>query len=167
MMFAGKPEITDYRLGAVDAFVRYTVVPVRRNVDDPEVKRGEKLFVDAKCAQCHVPELKTGPRAPLAAMVNQTIRPYTDLLLHDMGEELADHRPDFKATGVDWRTPPLWGIGLSSAVNGNSNLLHDGRARNVTEAILWHGGEAKSAREAFRGMSRGERDALLQFLQSL
>ena len=167
MMFAGRPEITDYRLGAVDAYVRFAAVPARRNVDDPQVKRGEQLFADARCAVCHVPELKTGPRAPLPVMADQIIHPYTDLLLHDMGEELADHRPDFQASGRDWRTPPLWGLGLSATVNGNANLLHDGRARNVAEAILWHGGEGSVSREVFRAMTRADREAMVQFLQSL
>lgn len=167
MMFAGKPEITDYRLGAVDAYVRYATVPARRNVDDPEVKRGSQLFAEVRCAVCHVPELKTGPTAPLPALADQIIHPYTDLLLHDMGEDLADHRPDFQAGGRDWRTAPLWGLGLSATVNGNANLLHDGRARNVTEAILWHGGEGAISRDAFRSLPASDRAAVLRFLQSL
>ncbi|HEU5282194.1 MAG TPA: di-heme oxidoredictase family protein, partial [Burkholderiales bacterium] len=103
---------------------------------------------------------------PLEA-AGQTIFPYTDLLLHDMGEALADGRPDFAADGREWRTPPLWGIGLLRTVNGHSDLLHDGRARNVTEAILWHGGEAEKSREAFRAMSKADRDALVKFVESL
>jgi CxxC motif-containing protein (DUF1111 family) len=95
------------------------------------------------------------------------IRPYTDLLLHDMGEALADNRPDFEASGREWRTPPLWGIGLTQTVNGNVNYLHDGRARTLVEAILWHGGEAAASREAFKAMARAEREALLRFLESL
>jgi CxxC motif-containing protein (DUF1111 family) len=167
MMFAGKPEITDYRLETVDAYVRFAAVPAWRNADDPEVKRGEQLFAQARCAVCHVPELTTSVGAPLAAMAQLTIHPYTDLLLHDMGEALADHRPDFEAGGRDWRTAPLWGSGLSATVNGNANLLHDGRARNVTEAILWHGGEATVSRDAFREMPAQDRAALVQFVQSL
>jgi CxxC motif-containing protein (DUF1111 family) len=104
---------------------------------------------------------------PLPQLAAQTIRPYTDLLLHDMGEGLADGRPDFLATGREWRTPPLWGIGLSKTVNGAGAFLHDGRARDFIEAILWHGGEAEASRDAFRGMPKRDRDALLAFLQSL
>ena len=95
------------------------------------------------------------------------IHPYTDLLLHDMGEELADGRPDFKAGGREWRTPPLWGIGLLPKVSGHSDLLHDGRARNVTEAILWHGGQAEKSREAFRNLPKADREALVKFVESL
>jgi CxxC motif-containing protein (DUF1111 family) len=131
------------------------------------VRRGEALFAASGCAVCHVPELRTGeyPEAPLLS--NQVIRPYTDLLLHDMGEGLADGRPDYLAGGRDWRTAPLWGLGLSETVNGVATLLHDGRARNATEAILWHGGEADAAREAFSALPREDRDALLAFLASL
>ena len=167
MMFAGNPEITAQRLAAVEAYLRTLAVPARRDVADPQVLRGQKLFESARCAACHVPELKTGeyPAEPLLA--NQLIRPYTDLLLHDMGEDLADHRPDYLAGGRDWRTPALWGLGLTGTVNGNTALLHDGRARNATEAILWHGGEATVSREAFRSMPKADRDALLRFLASL
>jgi hypothetical protein len=115
----------------------------------------------------YVPELRTGEVPGQPALSHQVIRPYTDLLLHDMGEGLADNRPDFEASGREWRTPPLWGIGLTQAVNGNVNYLHDGRARTLTEAILWHGGEAAAARDAFKAMARTERDALLRFLESL
>ena len=102
-----------------------------------------------------------------ASLSNQTIRPYTDLLLHDLGDGLADNRPDFLASGSEWRTPPLWGIGLTHAVNGVTTYLHDGRARTLTEAILWHGGEATVAREAFRAMPREDRAALVRFLESI
>lgn len=100
-------------------------------------------------------------------LARQTIHPYTDLLLHDMGEGLADGRPDFLASGSEWRTPPLWGIGLSQKVNGAGSFLHDGRARNFVEAILWHGGEAEASRAAFRGLARKDREAVVAFLQSL
>ena len=98
---------------------------------------------------------------------NQTIQPFTDLLLHDMGPGLADYRPDFLASGSEWRTPPLWGIGLLKVVNGHTNLLHDGRARGLLEAIMWHGGEAEQSREAVQGMSTSDRNALIAFLESL
>ncbi|HZP86708.1 MAG TPA: di-heme oxidoredictase family protein [Burkholderiales bacterium] len=166
-MVAGKPEITAQRLAATQVYVSTLAVPARRNVDDPRVQRGERLFADARCAHCHVPQLMTGEYGPVPQLSKQTIHPYTDLLLHDMGEGLADGRPDFLASGRDWRTPPLWGIGLSESVNGASNFLHDGRARSFEEAILWHGGEAEIARETFRRMPRDERDALIAFLRSL
>jgi CxxC motif-containing protein (DUF1111 family) len=115
-----------------------------------------------------VPELRTATEyPPFPPLANRTFQPYTDLLLHDMGEDLADHRPDFTAGGRDWRTAPLWGLGLSTAVNGSGALLHDGRARNVVEAILWHGGEATSARERFRSMPKRDRDALVQFVEAV
>ncbi len=111
--------------------------------------------------------MKTSKQAPFPALANRSFHPYTDLLLHDMGEALADGRPDFRAGPRDWRTPPLWGIGLRRQVNGSGNLLHDGRARNVTEAILWHGGEAQEARDRFAGFSSEEREALLAFVNAI
>ena len=162
-----RPEVIPSRLNNISLYLQALAVPARRNVNDDAFKRGEKLFADAQCSVCHVPELKTGPKTPVAAAANLTFRPYTDLLLHDMGEDLADHRPDFKASGTQWRTAPLWSIGLLKTVNGHGDLLHDGRARNVTEAILWHGGEAQKSREAFRTMSKADRDALVKFVESL
>ena len=142
-------------------------VPAPRDAGNPAVLRGEQLFTSLKCAQCHVPELKTSAYPALPQLGNKRIRPYTDLLLHDMGPELADGRPDFKASGSDWRTAPLWGIGLSKQVNGSTNFLHDGRARNLLEAIVWHGGEAAPARDAFARLSKKERTDLIAFLQAL
>jgi CxxC motif-containing protein (DUF1111 family) len=143
-------------------------VPARRNVRDPRFKRGEQLFVEAKCSVCHVPELRTADSHPtLKRLANQTIRAYTDLLLHDMGEGLADGRPEFEAGPRDWRTQPLWGLGLSETVNGSKAMLHDGRARNVPEAILWHGGEARASSDAFKAMSKEERDDLVFFVESI
>ncbi len=141
--------------------------PPPRDKDRPQVQRGAKLFEQAHCAQCHTPQMKTAAVAYFPALSNRVFNAYTDLLLHDMGEDLADGRPDFRAGGRDWRTAPLWGIGLSKQVNGNINLLHDGRARNVTEAILWHGGEASPSRKAFSQMNREDREALLAFVNSL
>ena len=111
--------------------------------------------------------MHTGEVAEIPALSKQTIHPYTDLLLHDMGPGLADGRPDNLATGSEWRTPPLWGIGLQSTVSGHTRFLHDGRARNLEEAILWHGGEGKAAQRAFAKLSREERSALLEYLRSL
>ena len=166
-MVAGKPEITRLRLDATEHYIRALTVPVRRRTEDPRVKRGEQLFSQAHCSVCHVPELRTGTSVSLPQLANQSIRPYTDLLLHDMGDGLADGRPDFLAGANEWRTPPLWGIGLSETVNGANAFLHDGRARNFTEAILWHGGEADVSREAFRNFTREDRAALVAFLGSL
>lgn len=167
LMPAGKPELGQVRWAAVETHLRATAVPARRDIDEPEVREGEKLFAQARCAVCHVPELKTGEVPGYPALSNQVIRPYTDLLLHDLGEGLADHRPDFAASGREWRTAPLWGIGLTETVNGVGTYLHDGRARTLAEAILWHGGEAQVASDAFRRLSRPQRDALLRFLASL
>ena len=161
------PEVSDEILDVVTFYVQTLAVPARRNVDDPQVMHGEQLFAQAQCASCHIPTLRTGVLSGVPSVSNQTIHPYTDLLLHDMGPGLADNRPDFHASGTEWRTPPLWGIGLVRTVNGHTNFLHDGRARNLMEAILWHGGEAEKSRQAVLEMSKTERDALIAFLESL
>lgn len=163
----GQPEIASELLAQVIFYSRALAVPARRHLGDVVVQRGEQLFTQLQCSHCHIPTLHTGPVDGLPTLSHQTIHPYTDLLLHDMGEGLADHRPDFEATGREWRTPPLWGIGLVFNVNGHTNFLHDGRARNLTEAILWHSGEAEPARERFRHLSRADREALVRFLESL
>ncbi len=163
----GDPEMGDDDLNRLTFYTRSLSVPARRDVDDSVVQRGEKLFDSIGCAKCHTPTLRTGPSADVPQLANQTIHPYTDLLLHDMGDELADGRPDFEATGREWRTPPLWGIGLVKMVNGHTTLLHDGRARDLAEAILWHGGEGEASREAFRKLPKADRRALIRFLESL
>ena len=150
----------------MEFYAQTLAVPARRNIDDPIARRGEFLFLNAGCAACHTPEFVTGEH-PVAALAGQPIQPFTDLLLHDMGPGLADGRPDFEATGQEWRTPPLWGIGLIEAVNQHDFLLHDGRARGMAEAILWHGGEAEGAKERFRAMAKADREALIAFLKSL
>jgi CxxC motif-containing protein (DUF1111 family) len=142
-------------------------VPAQRNANDPIIKYGEELFRKMGCASCHMPTLQTKSVKDFPELENQTFHPFTDLLLHDMGEGLADNRPDFEATGQEWRTPPLWGIGLIPVINKHDLLLHDGRARGAAEAILWHGGEAEKSREAFRNAAKPERDALIAFLNSL
>lgn len=162
-----QPELGPNQFTPLLFYVRANAAPARRDVEDPDVKRGEAVFADAGCAACHVPEIKTGDYAPIPEIAHRTIQPYTDLLLHDMGAALADNRPDFEANGNEWRTPPLWGLGLAKTVNGHSDLLHDGRARNAGEAILWHDGEARSSREAFLNMPKSDRQALLRFLDSL
>ncbi|MEX0958972.1 MAG: di-heme oxidoredictase family protein [Burkholderiales bacterium] len=162
------PELLMHEIEMLEFWLRTLGVPARRNIDEPQFRRGERLFAEAQCAVCHVPELRTAAQFPaLPQLANQTIRAYTDLLLHDMGEELADGRPDYRAGPRDWRTPPLWGIGLTQTVSGSVALLHDGRARSITEAILWHGGEAEASREAFGNMPKADREALLFFLGSI
>ncbi|MCG9127060.1 c-type cytochrome [Candidatus Poribacteria bacterium] len=161
------PEVSDEILDVVTFYVQTLAVPARRNVDDPKVIQGEQLFTQAQCDTCHIPTHRTGVFPGIPSISNQTIHPYTDLLLHDMGPDLADNRPDFQASGSEWRTPPLWGIGLVRTVNGHTNFLHDGRARNLLEAVLWHGGEAEKSRNMTLEMSQTERDALIAFLESL
>lgn len=153
------------------AYVRLLAVPARRGLDRPEVRRGEALFGQIGCAACHLPELRTDSAAALPELAGQTIRPYTDLLLHDLGRDLADlrrdGRPDRAPSSRAWRTSPLWGLGLLGTVTGEVRLLHDGRARTPEEAILWHGGEAKRSRERFRALPAADRGAMLSFLESL
>lgn len=162
------PELLDSQWDELELWALGLAVPARRNWDDADVQHGARLFETAQCAHCHVPTLVTADMfSRLPQLSRQTFHAYTDLLLHDMGEALSDGRPDFEAGARDWRTPPLWALGLSETVNGHSALLHDGRARNVIEAILWHGGEALAAREAFRNMPKAERDALIKFLQAI
>ncbi len=162
-----RPEVADQTVGDVTFYVRTLGVPARRSLDDPKAKQGEHLFYVVGCNGCHVSTLRTGVLPGVPEVSNQVIHPYTDLLLHDMGAGLADGRPDFKASGREWRTPPLWGIGLVQTVNDHTNFLHDGRARSLLEAVLWHGGEAETARERVKRLSAQERDALVTFLQSL
>ena len=131
------------------------------------VRRGRGIFDAIGCAGCHVPSFITGDAPGFPEISRQSIHPYTDLLLHDMGPDLADGRSDGEATGREWRTPPLWGIGLVGSVNGHTRLLHDGRARGIDEAILWHGGEAERSRGIFLRLSSDDRNALLAFLRSL
>jgi CxxC motif-containing protein (DUF1111 family) len=163
----GMPEISDDDLLKVVLYSSVLAVPAQRNADDPQVMRGRALFEEAQCSACHTPLLETGIHPLIPQLSHQTIQPYTNLLLHDMGEGLADNRPDFAATGSEWRTPPLWGIGLFETVNGHTNYLHDGRARNLLEAVLWHGGEAQTSTDFVLGLSLEETDALIAFLQSL
>lgn len=163
----GNPEVSDKILGDVLLYSRALAVPAPRTNTDPSVIKGKALFSELQCISCHFPTLTTGEFVELPEIAHQIIHPYTDLLLHDMGENLADHRPVFAATGSEWRTPPLWGLGLLPKVNGHGRLLHDGRARGFAEAILWHGGEAERSRDGFRSLSAADRAALVAFLQSL
>ncbi len=161
------PELPDQTVDDVAFYTRTLGVPARRNLDDPTALRGELLFHQTGCAGCHVPTMRTGVLPGVPEVSNQTIHPYTDMLVHDMGPELADNRPDFRASGREWRTAPLWGIGLVETVNGHTNFLHDGRARSLLEAILWHGGEAAVAQSRVKNLSAADRAALIVFLQSL
>lgn len=160
-------EVSNKILNFVEFYSQHLAVPIRRNTGKPEVQRGQILFDEIGCASCHVPELKTAKRDELPALSEQTIHPYTDMLLHDMGEGLADGRPEFLANGNEWRTPPLWGIGYTEEVNGHTYFLHDGRARNLMEAVLWHGGEAEMSKNKVLNLSKPDRMALISFLNSL
>lgn len=160
-------ELSDYQLERVTFYSATLGVPARRGAKNEVVLAGKKLFQQAGCDKCHTPSYTTGTHTTITEVSNQKIFPYTDLLLHDMGAGLADGRPDYLANGNEWRTPPLWGIGLFNVTNGHTNYLHDGRARNLEEAILWHGGEGEMAKENFRKMKATDREALIQFLQSL
>ncbi|HAS6174964.1 TPA: c-type cytochrome [Vibrio vulnificus] len=163
----GSPEVSDNILDFVEFYSQHLAVPIRRNVNDPQVKLGETLFVQSGCESCHKQTVKTAKREALPALSEQSIHPYTDLLLHDMGPGLADNRPEYLANGQEWRTPPLWGIGYTQEVNDHTYFLHDGRARNLMEAVLWHGGEAEATKQNVLKMSAKERDALIAFLNSL
>jgi CxxC motif-containing protein (DUF1111 family) len=161
------PELDDADLERLTRYTRLLGPPRRRDLGDPDVVRGEQLFTTAGCATCHHPQLTTGDVTDLPELAHQTITPYTDLLLHDLGDALADDRPDGDATGREWRTAPLWGLGLLRIVTGDVRLLHDGRARSPEEAILWHGGEAQAARDRFAQLAGRDRAALLRFLAAL
>ncbi|WP_440973248.1 di-heme oxidoreductase family protein [Pseudomonas koreensis] len=163
----GEPEVSDNILRLVLFYTRNLAVPARRGVNDEQVLAGKNLFFQAGCQSCHTPKYTTAANAAEPELANQVIRPYSDLLLHDMGDGLADNRTEFQASGRDWRTPPLWGIGLTQAVSGHTQFLHDGRARNLLEAVLWHGGEAQKAQQQVLSFNAEQRAALLAFLNSL
>ncbi len=163
----GAPEMDRASLDMLVVYARALSVPARRDPHDPKVERGGDIFAASGCGACHTPAMTTGRAPALPQLAGQEIYPYTDMLLHDMGDGLADGRPDFAASGREWRTPPLWGIGLVQRVNLHRQFLHDGRARGLMEAILWHGGEAEASRDAVVAMAKDDRDALLAFLRSL
>jgi len=160
-------EVDGEALDLVVFYSRNLAVPKRRDVDELQVLRGKQVFHTTGCASCHVPAFVTHRLEDRPEQSFQLIWPYTDLLLHDMGDGLADNRPEARATGREWRTPPLWGIGLTEQVSGHTYFLHDGRARSLLEAILWHGGEAQPHRDAVIDMSAEDRAALIRFLESL
>lgn len=163
----GNPEVSDDILDRVTLYSQVLAVPKRREPNSEKVMQGAQLFSEIGCSSCHNPSFTTAQHNDITEFSKQKIYPYTDLLVHDMGEELADHRPDGDASGVEWRTAPLWGIGLVKTVNGHTTLLHDGRARNVEEAILWHGGEAERTKTEFKNLSKIERENLISFVNSL
>lgn len=174
----GRPELDGEGLEAVTFYTRTLAVPARRSDRGRRTDTGQEAFAALGCSACHVPDLRTGP-SDIVALDRQVIWPYTDLLLHDLGPGLADARPvldgpgaaagtpDVDPSGREWRTPPLWGIGRVEGVNGHTRFLHDGRARSLEEAILWHGGEAQPARDRFRALDATTRAAVLAFLEEL
>ncbi|CAM3202406.1 di-heme oxidoredictase family protein [Shewanella violacea] len=169
----GEPEASAEFSDSVVFYAETLAVPARRNVDDPNVREGARLFEQVNCTGCHKASFVTkstgdiGGAPMIDALKGQTIYPFTDMLLHDMGVELADGRPDFLADGNEWRTRSLWGIGLTQTVNPQAGFLHDGRAATLEEAILWHGGEGEQSRNDFMALTKAERDQVVAFLMSL
>ena len=163
----GETEAPDPVLDIVTFYAENLAVPARRNVSDPKVLRGKQLFYESGCAACHTPKFVTRRDAANPAQSFQLIWPYSDFLLHDMGEGLADGQSVGVANGREWRTPPLWGIGHTQLVSGHTFFLHGGRARNLLEAVLWHAGEAENSRKNVQNMSKADRKALIHFLESL
>jgi CxxC motif-containing protein (DUF1111 family) len=163
----GEPEITDRLLERVVRYSELLAVPARLTFADSNVLRGKGIFSELGCQGCHTPNHRTSATAELEELRDQSIWPYTDLALHDMGDALSDNRSSFAASGNEWRTPPLWGLGHYPVVNGHDRLLHDGRARGVAEAILWHGGEAEASRRAFTELPASDRLDLIAFVESL
>jgi CxxC motif-containing protein (DUF1111 family) len=162
-----RPNVSDEALDTIAFYIAALAVPERRDAGEPAVLRGEKVFIAIGCGACHRPTLRTGAHPTLPFLAHQTIHPFTDLLLHDMGEGLADGLAEDGRPGRFWRTAPLWGVGLVPRVNGHETYLHDGRGRGLAEAILWHGGEADLAKDRFRALPKTDRDALIAFLKSL
>lgn len=160
------PDVSDEILNTIAYYLNTLAPPAPRNLENAVVQRGKTLFTELKCVKCHVPEIQTGNHS-IAELSNQVIRPYTDLLLHELGPGLGDGRPDFEANANEWRTPPLWGIGLTKLIYPEAGFLHDGRASTLEEAILWHEGEAFSSRQSYMGLSASDRAALIYFLESL
>lgn len=161
------PEVSTQKINDIVAYLKTLKAPIQRHKEDAEVIYGKNLFTQIKCASCHIPQLQTG-FSPISTLSNKSFYPYTDLLLHDMGSSLDDGYTEGSSKTYEWRTPPLWGLGLSTASQGGQYfLMHDGRARSIDEAILVHGGEATSSRTQYQNLSQGEKDALIKFLKSL
>ncbi len=163
----GDTEAPDPVMELVTFYSQHLAVPARRDMGKTDVLRGKQVFYETGCTACHTPKYVTRRDAPNKAHAFQLIWPYSDFLLHDMGKGLADGQQVGDASGTEWRTPPLWGIGLTKRVSGHTFFLHDGRARSLTEAVLWHGGEAQSARDGFAALPAEDREALIKFLESL
>jgi CxxC motif-containing protein (DUF1111 family) len=161
-----KLDLEDDLLDLLNFYVETVAVPATRNTSNKNYIAGREIFTKLKCSSCHVPSYITSSH-PIAALTNQKIFPYSDFLLHDMGDGLADNRTEFDANGQEWRTPPLWGLGLVKIVNSKTSFLHDGRASTIEEAILWHGGEAEKSQKDYLKLSKQERDQLIFFLNSL
>ena len=164
--FGADPDVSELIIEQLAHYVMTLAVPAPRNLDLPEVIRGRQLFTDLNCVGCHRPQWQTGI-SDIPELSNQTIFPYTDMLIHDMGEILADGRPEFEASTNEWRTPPLWGIGLAKIVHPEARFLHDGRAATLEEAILWHGGEAHWITDYFKALPAADRAAVIAFLEAL
>jgi CxxC motif-containing protein (DUF1111 family) len=171
---AGKAELADDDLNRLVTYMRLVSVPGQRNITDPKVVAGEQVFKTVGCSNCHMTDVVTGNNHPFAELRGQDIKPYSDLLLHDMGPDLADSsmvplsdEASAPAAASEWRTPPLWGTGLLGTISKHTGLLHDGRAANVLEAVLWHGGEAQATRDRVTKLSATDREALLAFVASL
>lgn len=164
-------DISDEILERVTLYTQLLSVPARRNFKSTSVQNGKKIFKQINCLACHKASFVTGNNSKYEILNNQKIYPYTDMLLHDMGDELADDTREYQfegaATTREWRTPPLWGLGLIKTVNGHTRMLHDGRARSLKEAILWHGGEAQEAKNNFIKLTKKDRRDLINFLRSL
>ncbi len=164
---ADKIEFSDEKLRQITAYQATLAVPERRNVKDPDVLKGKGLFTDMNCIKCHAVGFTVEKSDIVPQIAGTTFNPYSDFLLHDMGDDLADNRPDNVANGKEWRTQPLWGVSLIQTVNDHTFLLHDGRARSVEEAILWHGGEAENSKNKFMNLTKEERQQVLKFVNSL
>jgi len=167
MIQSDKMDVADSVINAVTFYMKSLTVPARRNVDQFDVIQGKKIFQQIGCNKCHVQYHTTKVDVTFPQLSNLTIQPFTDLLLHNMGPDLADNLSEYLANGNEWRTPPLWGISLSKKANGNQYFLHDGRARTLLEAILWHGGEAENAKSQVIQMSKTDREKLIKFIESL
>jgi CxxC motif-containing protein (DUF1111 family) len=160
-------EVSNEQIDLMVFYQKHLSPPGRRNVNDPEVLKGKKIFFESGCSSCHVQKYITSIDEKNPSLSEQLIWPYSDFLLHDMGKDLADNLSEYNATGAEWRTPPLWGIGLTKSVSGQTHFLHDGRARNILEAILWHGGEAEDSKKKILKLSLVEVEYLLKFIKSL
>ncbi len=161
------PEVTNQTVQDVVFYLQTLKAPIQRNQNDPDVQTGKQIFLNINCGKCHIPQLQTGPSA-IAALSNKTFFPYTDLLLHDMGTALDDGYTEGSALTSEWRTPPLWGLGLSkNSQGGQYFLMHDGRAKSIEEAILLHGGEAAQSKTAFQQLSASDKAKMRKFLESL